>query len=115
MTEDNNILLTTTQLVVGYQERRKKLAILKDINISLKRGELVCLMGQNGIGKSTLLRTLSGVQPPITGEVLIEGKNIHQLSRIERAKKISLVLTERLNAGNLTVEDVVVMGRYPLE
>lgn len=113
MKEGNDILLTTNQLVVGYQERRKQLPILENVNIVLKRGELVCLMGQNGIGKSTLLRTLSGVQLPISGEILIEGKNIHQLSRGDRAKKISLVLTERLNAGNLTVEDVVVMGRYP--
>jgi iron complex transport system ATP-binding protein len=110
---DDNILLTTNQLVVGYQERRTKLRILEGVNIELKKGELVCLMGQNGIGKSTLLRTLSGVQPPIDGEVKIDGKSIHQLSRIDRAKRISLVLTERLNAGNLTVEDVVVMGRYP--
>lgn len=113
MKKGNNILLTTNQLVVGYQERRKQLSILENINIVLKRGELVCLMGQNGIGKSTLLRTLSGVQPPIAGEVLIDEKNIYNISRVDRAKKISLVLTERLNAGNLTVEDVVVMGRYP--
>ena len=113
MNQDSNILLVTEQLTVGYQERRKKLPILKKVNLVLRRGELVCLMGQNGIGKSTLLRTLSGVQPPMFGEILIEGKSIHHLSRLERAKKISLVLTERLNSGNLSVQDVVTMGRYP--
>ncbi len=113
MSSDHDILLTTSHLTVGYQERRRKLPILEGVNITLKRGELTCLMGQNGIGKSTLLRTLSGVQPPIAGEVLIEGKNIHQLSRTERAKKISLVLTEQLNAGSLTVGEVIIMGRYP--
>lgn len=113
MDQDENIFLTTEQLTVGYQDRGKQLKILKNVNLVLKRGELVCLMGQNGIGKSTLLKTLSGVQPPISGQVLIEGINIHQLARTERAKKISLVLTERLSSGNLSVEDVVVMGRYP--
>jgi len=113
MNKNDNILLTSNHLAVGYQERRKQIPILENVNISLNRGKLVCLMGQNGIGKSTLLRTLSGVQPPLAGEVSIAGKNIHQLSRIDRARRISLVLTERLNAGNLTVEDVVVMGRYP--
>jgi len=108
-----DILLKTNQLSVGYTQKRKPLPILSGINLSLKRGELVCLMGQNGVGKSTLLRTLSGVQTPLEGYVELDGENIHQLSRIETAKRISLVLTERLNAGNLTVYEVVAMGRYP--
>lgn len=113
MNQHKEILLHTQNLTVGYYERKRQLPILKDVNIAISRGELVCLMGQNGIGKSTLLRTLSGVQPPLSGDVLIEGMNIHDWSRVERAKKISLVLTERFGTGNLSVEDIVTMGRYP--
>jgi iron complex transport system ATP-binding protein len=110
---DKTILLTTNNLTVGYLERRKQIPILENINITLRRGELICLMGQNGVGKSTLLRALSAVQKPLKGLIEIDGSDVFKLSRTERAKKISLVLTERLNAGNLTVEEVVVMGRYP--
>jgi len=113
MDQHKEILLYTENLTVGYYEKKQQLPILKDVNIAISRGELVCLMGQNGIGKSTLLRTLSGVQPPLSGDVLIEGMNIHDWSKVERAKKISLVLTERFGTGNLSVEDIVTMGRYP--
>jgi iron complex transport system ATP-binding protein len=113
MNRPKEILLHTKNLTVGYYERKKQLPILKDINIAIGRGELVCSMGQNGIGKSTLLRTLSGVQAPISGDVMIEGMNIHDWSGVERAKKISLVLTDRFGTGNLSVQDIVTMGRYP--
>lgn len=101
------------QLSIGYQKGKDKLYVLKDLNTALLQGELVCLVGENGVGKSTLLRTISGVQPPLSGEVLIHQKPLHDFSSPDLAKTISLVLTDRIYAGNLSVRELVTLGRYP--
>lgn len=108
-----NIVLKTNNLDVGYIQGDRKTTILNGIDISLKSGELVCFMGPNGVGKSTLLRTLTAVQPPISGSVEILGDDLKQLSTAEVAIRISMVLTDKTNAGNLTAEEIVALGRYP--
>ncbi|NEQ54271.1 MAG: ABC transporter ATP-binding protein [Leptolyngbya sp. SIO3F4] len=100
-------------LTTGYRSGINKKAITSNINTSLLKGELVCLIGPNGAGKSTLMRTLSGSQKPIKGMVFLEGKNIHDLSPRILAKKLSLVLTERVSAGMLTAYEIVALGRFP--
>jgi iron complex transport system ATP-binding protein len=73
---------------------------------------LIILLGRNGIGKSTLLRTLAGLQPPVSGELKLMGKDINQYSQIEKSKLISFVSTEKPDIANMTVFDIVSLGRY---
>ena len=96
-------------LTVGYGEK----AILSDINQTLEPGRLVCLLGSNGVGKSTILRTLAGFQPPLSGEVLLDGKDLSSLSLSQRSKTVSIVLTERVGVPYMKVADLVGMGRSP--
>ncbi len=110
---DEHIILKATHLNAGYLRGKNQTIILENVNISLKSGELVCFMGPNGVGKSTLLRTLTAVQPALSGSVEILGKNLRQLSISEIAVMISMVLTDKTNAGNLTAEEIVALGRYP--
>ncbi|MDH5476544.1 MAG: ABC transporter ATP-binding protein [Cyclobacteriaceae bacterium] len=109
MKDQTTISLNTASLAIGYE----KLVVLNDLNLQLKKGELVCLMGQNGTGKSTLLRTISGVQRPLLGDVKIGGTLLHEMKIPDVARKISLVLTEKPTSGNLSVFELVSMGRYP--
>jgi len=101
--------LVLHNLTVGYGEK----AVLSDINQSLPSGQMVCLLGANGVGKSTLLRTLSGFQPPLSGKVLLGGRDLLSLSVTERSRAVSVVLTERVEVPYLKVADLVGMGRSP--
>jgi iron complex transport system ATP-binding protein len=87
--------------------------VARDINFALMQGELAAIVGINGIGKSTLLRTLGRVQPPLKGDVLINGSAIASLSPLVLASRISLVLTEPLASKNLTVTELISLGRQP--
>ncbi|ELR70126.1 ATP-binding protein of ferrichrome ABC transporter [Fulvivirga imtechensis AK7] len=111
--ENNDIALAVKGLHVGYQLKRENLVVLRGLNLDLKHGELVCFMGPNGVGKSTLLRTIAGVQQPLSGTVEIEEKPLKNFSAAELATKISLVLTDRINAGNMTARELIGLGRYP--
>ncbi len=104
--------LSTSKLVIGYRGK-KSISIGGPFNFNVSKGKLYGLIGINGIGKSTLLKTLSGLLPPIEGQILIEGNDIFSLSNQERATHISLVLTDKINSGFATVEEIVKMGRYP--
>ena len=106
-------ILKIENLSIGYQQGRENKIVAQDINVSLHGGELVCLLGPNGAGKSTLMRTISGSQSPLAGQVLLEGAVVHDLQARQLAKKLSLVLTERVQAGMLTAYEVVALGRYP--
>ena len=107
-------LLTAENLVVGYSANTKKpQPVAAPLNLVLWPGELVCLLGPNGAGKSTLLRTLAGLQPPLSGRLDLGGMPLAGLSAPERARQLSVVLTDRVDAGNLTVQELVSLGRYP--
>lgn len=95
-------MIISHQLAVGYNSNGDESFLLEDLNLHLREGELVCFMGPNGIGKSTLLRTLAGLQKPLRGK----------LTGIEKGK-LSLVLTDRITATNMLVYDLVAYGRYP--
>ncbi|WP_375515224.1 ABC transporter ATP-binding protein [uncultured Nostoc sp.] len=110
----SNSILTTHNLTIGYKTSRKTVrCVASDISVSLLAGELVCLLGPNGAGKSTLLRSLAGMQPPIAGEVRLLGENIYKLAPQELAKRLSLVLTEKVDVGMLSAYTLVSLGRYP--
>lgn len=106
-------ILSTQDLTAGYYVGKKKSPILERLNLTLNAGELVCLLGANGIGKSTLLRTLSGVQTPLEGKISIAGKDMSQCSARQLSRLISIVYTDRALAGALTVQEVVSLGRHP--
>lgn len=105
--------LRTVDLAVGYKSRRTSTVVLAGLNLSVKAGELVCLLGPNGTGKSTLLRTIAGIQPPLSGSVELDGIKIGQLSRMELARRLGIVLTERPMVGALSAYRLVELGRYP--
>lgn len=109
----NNHILTTSNLSVGYSSKKEIKTIATNINLNLKKGELIALIGANGIGKSTLLRTLIGIQPPLSGNVVLNGKNINEYDSISFAQNLSIVLTEKLPPSNLTVFEIIALGRQP--
>ncbi len=96
-----------SDLTIGYQAKGNSKVVATNLNATIQGGELTCLLGRNGIGKSTLLRTLAGFQPPLGGSLTPNP------SPSERGKVISVVLTERVNVRNMTVEELVGMGRSP--
>lgn len=106
-------ILNLKNLTTGYKSKGGSAIVTSDINVDLYRGELVCLIGPNGAGKSTLMRTISGSQKPIAGEVFLDGADIFSIPPKQLAKKLSVVLTERVNAGMLSAYEVIALGRYP--
>jgi len=111
--ENKNIILKTENLSIGYSTKKLQAIVSSNINIELKKGELVGLIGANGIGKSTLIRTITNVQEALNGSVLINNKNLSELNPIDLAKMMSLVLTEQIASKNLTVFEVIALGRQP--
>jgi iron complex transport system ATP-binding protein len=108
-----HIVLQTENLSIGYQQKKSKTIIADTINLSLEKGKFIALLGKNGIGKSTLLRTISKVQNPLSGEVFINRKNLNSYTNKELATNLSLVLTERLPESQLTVYELIALGRQP--
>jgi iron complex transport system ATP-binding protein len=95
-------MIETTKLSTGYVVKGKRQILFEDLELKLNAGELVCFMGPNGIGKSTLIRILAGLQKPLSGEI----KGVD-------SKSVGLVLTDRSTATNMTVEELITYGRYP--
>jgi len=109
-----NINIELKQLSVGYaQPGEAPLEVLKNINFTAAPGEMVALIGSNGIGKSTLLRTLAAFQPWFAGNIQISGKGLKTLHPKEIARIMSFVSTENIRVPNLSVFDLVAYGRFP--
>jgi len=111
--KNKHIILKTENLSVGYQQKKNSKIIASNINLEIEKGKLVTVLGKNGIGKSTLLRTLSKVQKPISGEIFIHQKKLNELTEKQLSTKLSLVLTERLPESQLTVYELIALGRQP--
>ncbi|MCP9200120.1 ABC transporter ATP-binding protein [Gramella sp. GC03-9] len=111
--ETSNIVLETKDLGIGYRKGSTSQVVANGINLNIREGELIAVIGVNGAGKSTLLRTLSGIQPGLNGQVLIDNKQITNTDPAELSKNISLVLTEQLISKNLSVLELVALGRQP--
>jgi iron complex transport system ATP-binding protein len=107
-------LLHTRDLQTGYLSGSRRTVITQGpLDLEILAGQLICLLGPNGAGKSTLLRTLAGLQPALQGSIEIEGEATKRLTPVQLAKKVSLVLTDRVASSNLTVYSLVALGRYP--
>ena len=100
-------------LVTGYTDRNRRIPVTDSVTASLRSGELTCLLGPNGAGKSTLLKTLSAFLPPLSGKILINGRDLDGYPAEELAKVIGVVLTERLSLANMSVEELIGLGRSP--
>ena len=105
----SNVSISTNSLTIGYRAQGALSRVQTDLHFALEQGEMVCMLGPNGCGKSSLLRTLAGLQPALSGEYMIQKSGV----KVQDSKAIALVLTERLSMDNTTVHDVVALGRYP--
>ena len=106
-------IIYTKDLTIGYRTKNRISVIAENINLSVQKGNMICILGKNGIGKSTLLRTLSKVQPKLKGEIYINNQSIESISITELSKMMSLVLTEKIPESNLKVYDLIALGRQP--
>lgn len=107
-------VLTTHNLTVGYpNSRRPPMVVAAGLNTHLRAGELVALIGPNGAGKSTLLRTLAGLQQPLAGQICLGHDDLRRLTPVEVARRLAIVLTDRVDVGNLSAYALVALGRHP--
>ena len=111
--DGNSPAFSLYHITTGYRSRHATHVVASDINATLPQGQLTCLLGPNGAGKSTLLRTLAAFQPPLAGEILVEGRPLTSYTTQELATRIGIVLTERPNIQGMTVAELVAMGRSP--
>ena len=116
----NHETIRLRDLSIGYTTKHGVRTVAHGINGAIRSGELTCLLGPNGVGKSTLLRTLSAFQPAISGEVLIsrseEGgvwREITSFTDKELSRLIGVVLTEKPDVRNMSVRELVALGRSP--
>ena len=104
------MIISLSHLSVGYSLSHP---VIYDIDLELKSGQLSCLIGENGIGKSTLLKTLTGFLPKLKGSVLFDNRDITSFSQRELARQVSIVLTHKPDVQNLTIEEIIGLGRSP--
>lgn len=106
--------LELEEIALGYAQRHARTRLLAEhLSLCAPEGELTALLGRNGVGKSTLLRVLAGVRPPLAGRVLLDGREVASMTARERAARIAFVTTEPVAAAHLRVREVVSMGRAP--
>lgn len=111
-----DIMDTTIELrnlTTGYRLKKHEKVISRQLNATLKEGQMTCMLGPNGAGKSTLLRTLAAFQPSLGGEITINHRPLGKYSSKELARLISVVLTDNSGIKNMTAWEVVAMGRSP--
>jgi iron complex transport system ATP-binding protein len=106
-------ILSIKELEIGYVSGKSKKTLLPPLNAVAGKGELIAIIGRNGIGKSTLLRTLTGLQPCIAGSIFYYGKEINEYSRLDLAREVGYISTEIIKVSNMRVYDLVALGRFP--
>jgi len=111
---EKEAVIETKGLCIGYTLRGGARRIVHPgIDLQLFSGEMTCLLGRNGAGKSTLLKTLCGLLPPLGGEIRIDGRLLGSYTPEQLSARVGVVLTERTQAGGISVYDLVALGRYP--
>jgi iron complex transport system ATP-binding protein len=109
----NQIILTATNLNLGYRKGKDVNTIAENLDFELEKGKLTCLLGPNGVGKSTLIKTILGQLPPLHGQINLDGKPIREYHQREISKKIAVVLTDKIRMGTISVRQLVELGRIP--
>ena len=102
-------MLEAKKLTIGYKGKE----IAQGINLVASAGQFISLLGQNGVGKSTLIRTLANMQPPLSGVVQLDGISLAELPKSQLATKVGIVTTKKVGTSNMTVYEMVSLGRYP--
>ncbi len=113
MEESPDKILSFSNLGIGFESGKFSRLLLPPLAGSAGKGELIAVIGKNGIGKSTLLRTFAGLQPPLAGILTIDGKNIAEFSRMGLSERIGYISTEIIRVSNMKVYDLVSLGRFP--
>jgi len=108
-----NFTIQTKNLSIGYKSKSESVTIAQNINIGLAKGKLIALIGENGIGKSTFLKTITGLIPTLNGEVNLLNKSLQSFKPLDLAQELSIVLTEKLPPSNLTIYEIIALGRQP--
>ncbi len=106
-------ILSINNVTIGYQMKKQIKVVAEKINLGIRNSEMVCLLGPNGCGKSTLMRSIAGLQDIFKGNVAINDTDINMLSPAKRASRLSLVLTDKLAVSGISVMNIVAVGRYP--
>ncbi len=105
--------ITLKNLIIGYRSKHQLRAIASPVHASLQEDKLTCLIGANGVGKSTLLRTLAGFQPPLDGEILIQDKPLSDYSARNSPGNSSSSHIRRQTMPSSLSEEIVGIGRSP--
>lgn len=105
--------LAFKKLSIGYKGHKKAYAIAAPLDIEIPKAKLTAIIGKNGAGKTTLIKTIAQLVKPLEGQVYLEEIPLEQLTDNKRAKKISFVFTSVLSSENMTVQELVALGRYP--
>lgn len=113
MTSVGSSILQALNLSIGYQSKAGPKLVAENLNFELKSGELTCLLGPNGVGKSTLIKTIMGGLPPMAGEVKLKNLPIQSFKTDTLAKELAVVLTDKIGGAQLMVEDLIALGRTP--
>jgi len=105
-------ILSFDSLLIGYSYGRYSNILLPPLTSCALKGELIALIGQNGIGKSTFLRTIAGLQKSLGGEIRIKNRQLYEYGRYGLAHNIGYISTEPVRVSNMKVSDLVALGRY---
>ena len=109
----SNNIIEVKNVSIGYSNKKDTFIVSENINFSINKGELISIVGTNGIGKSTLLKTLARIQPQKNGIILLNNKKFNEYSTLDIATQLSIVLTESPSSKNITVKELVSLGRHP--
>lgn len=109
----SDVILSFSDLGIGYLRDGKANELLPPLKGTALKGELIAVIGRNGVGKSTLLRTLAGIQPKISGSITVMGRNTENYQKMEFARIAGYISTWNNNVSNLNVYDLISLGRYP--
>lgn len=105
----SEIYFRTENLAVGYNRK----PVISNINLEIRKGEIIALIGPNGAGKSTMLKTFVRDLDILQGTITLDGKNLTAYSYKELSRKMAVILTERIKVELMTCRDIVATGRYP--
>ena len=106
-------MIQIEDLTIGYHYKKHERVVAAHIHADIRGGELTCLLGENGVGKSTLMRTLAAFQPKLGGAVWIDGQELSAYTDRQLARRISVVLTEKCDIRNMLASELIGLGRSP--